>query len=68
MRLNPSNKTEFTGHIRIKEENTQFLQFPNCYIRKGFASIPYFDFINEDFVGHFRFYRGATSDPPAKFY
>ena len=68
MKFNSSNETEFTGHMRIKTKNIQFLQFPNCYFREGFATIPYLDFTHEDLDAHFRFYGGATTDPESEIF
>ena len=68
MKFNSSNETEFTGHLRIKTQNIQFLQFPNCYFREGFATIPYLDFTHEDLGARFRFCGGAITDPESEIF
>ena len=47
--------------------NTQYIRFNNCRIREGLAGvISYFDFINADTAGHFRFYLGEIDNANLK--
>ena len=67
MKFNSSNEAEFTGNIRIANQNNQFIEFPNCRIREGTAvDIDYFDFINSNTSGHFRYYLGQIQSSDLK--
>ena len=52
--------------IVLSNQNTQFIKFPNCSIREGFATISYFDFINSDTTGNFRFFLGIIDGASLK--
>ena len=63
--LNATNQIEFGGELKLPLTN-QYITFNNCKIREGFAGLSYFDFINEDATGHFRFYLGAIDSANLK--
>ena len=65
--LNSSNQVQLSGDLVLPTPNTQYIRFNNCKIREGLAGvISYFDFINEDTAGHFRFYLGEIDNANLK--
>ena len=61
MTLKTGNQIELGGELKLPLTN-QYITFNNCKIREGIAGISFFDFINEDTSGHFRFYLGAIDN------
>ena len=65
--LNSSNQIQLSGDLSLPTSNTQYIRFNNCRIREGLAGvISYFDFINADTAGHFRFYLGEIDNANLK--
>ena len=65
--LNSSNQVQLSGDLILPTPNTQYIRFNNCRIREGLAGvISYFDFINADTAGHFRFYLGEIDNANLK--
>ena len=63
--LNSTSQIEFGGELKLPLTN-QYITFNNCKIREGFAGLSFFDFLNEDTTGHFRFYLGAIDSANLK--
>ena len=66
IRLNSSNQIQLGGELKLPLTN-QYITFNNCKIREGIAGLSFFDFINEDTSGHFRFYLGVIDNANLKF-
>ena len=66
MTLKTGNQIELGGELKLPLTN-QFITFDNCKIREGVAGLSFFDFVNEDTSGHFRFYLGAIDNANLKF-
>ena len=65
--LNSSNQVQLSGDLVLPTPNTQYIRFNTCRIREGLAGvISYFDFINADTAGHFRFYLGEIDNANLK--
>ena len=65
IRLNSSDQIELGGELKLPLTN-QYITFNNCKIREGVAGISFFDFVNEDTSGHFRFYLGLIDNANLK--
>ena len=65
MRLKTGNQIELGGELKLPLTN-QYITFNNCKIREGIAGISFFDIINEDTSGHFRFYLGVIDNANLK--
>ena len=65
MTLKTGNQIELGGELKLPLTN-QYITFNNCKIREGIAGLSFFDFINEDTSGHFRFYLGVIDNANLK--
>ena len=63
--LKTGNQIELGGELKLPLTN-QYITFNNCKIREGIAGLSFFDFINEDTSGHFRFYLGVIDNANLK--
>ena len=66
MTLKTGNRIELGGELKLPLTN-QYITFNNCKIREGVAGLSFFDFVNEDTSGHFRFYLGVIDNANLKF-
>ena len=66
MTLKTGNQIELGGELKLPLTN-QYITFNNCKIREGVAGLSFFDFVNEDTSGHFRFYLGVIDNANLKF-
>ena len=66
IRLNSTDQIVLGGELKLPLTN-QYITFNNCKIREGVAGVSFFDFINEDTSGHFRFYLGTIDNDNLKF-
>ena len=66
IRLNSSDQIVLGGELKLPLTN-QYITFNNCKIREGVAGVSFFDFVNEDTSGHFRFYLGVIDNTNLKF-
>ena len=66
MTFKTGNQIELGGELKLPLTN-QYITFNNCKIREGIAGLSFFDFINEDTSGHFRFYLGVIDNANLKF-
>ena len=65
--LNSSNQVQLSGDLVLPTPNSKYIRFNTCRIREGLAGvISYFDFINADTAGHFRFYLGEIDNANLK--
>ena len=52
-----SNPIQLSGDLSLPTSNSQYIRFPNCFIRQGVAGDPaivYFDYYNDTSTGQYR--------------